>query len=237
MSRISTNAIINAVRLAEQGSAPALPAPGYLLFYYEGGALKGRKSDGTIITLATGGGVAADTIWDAAGDLAVGSGADAAVRLARGSALQVLRVNAAGANLEWATLALASAAHQRTAGDLTTTSTTFVDVLAAFSFTITTGARRVIGGLVGAGATTVANGGLYFDVAVDGTRIGNVSNGLLARETPANVAGNVSFPFMTDVLTAGSHTIALMWRVSSGTGTLFASATATRFWVAEIYAA
>jgi len=55
-------------------------------------------------TLSGGGSgdVATDVIWDAAGDLAVGSGANTAVRLARGTALQVLRVNAGGTNLEWA---------------------------------------------------------------------------------------------------------------------------------------
>lgn len=46
--------------------------------------------------------VATDTIWDAAGDLAVGSGADTAAKLAKGSALQRLRVNAAATGLEWA---------------------------------------------------------------------------------------------------------------------------------------
>jgi hypothetical protein len=46
--------------------------------------------------------VATDAIWDAAGDLAVGSGANTAVRLARGTALQVLRVNAGGTDLEYA---------------------------------------------------------------------------------------------------------------------------------------
>jgi hypothetical protein len=49
-----------------------------------------------------GGDVANDAIWDAAGDLAVGTGANTAAKLTMGSALQVLRVNAAGNALEWA---------------------------------------------------------------------------------------------------------------------------------------
>ena len=49
-----------------------------------------------------GGGVATDVIWDANLDLAVGTGSDTAVRLAGGSALQVLRVNAGATALEWA---------------------------------------------------------------------------------------------------------------------------------------
>jgi hypothetical protein len=48
------------------------------------------------------GDVATDAIWDAAGDLAVGSGANTAAKLAMGTALQVLRVNAGATNLEWA---------------------------------------------------------------------------------------------------------------------------------------
>lgn len=60
------------------------------------------RGDGTWATPAGGGSVATDAIWDAAGDLAVGTGADTAARLPRGSALQVLRVNAGATALEWA---------------------------------------------------------------------------------------------------------------------------------------
>lgn len=49
--------------------------------------------------------VATDTIWNAAGDLAVGTGSDTATRLAIGTAFQALRVNSGATGLEWATLA------------------------------------------------------------------------------------------------------------------------------------
>jgi hypothetical protein len=49
------------------------------------------------------GSVATDAIWDAAGDLAVGTGANTAAKLAMGTALQVLRVNAGATALEYAT--------------------------------------------------------------------------------------------------------------------------------------
>jgi hypothetical protein len=52
---------------------------------------------------SAGNAVATDAIWDAAGDLAVGSGANTAAKLSRGTALQVLRVNAGETALEWAT--------------------------------------------------------------------------------------------------------------------------------------
>lgn len=49
--------------------------------------------------------VATDPIWDAAGDLAVGTGANTAAKLSKGTALQVLRVNAGATALEWAAAA------------------------------------------------------------------------------------------------------------------------------------
>lgn len=67
-------------------------------------AVKSDVSGFELITLATGGSVATDTIWDAAGDLVVGSGNNTAVRLAMGEALQQLRVNATKTGLEFATI-------------------------------------------------------------------------------------------------------------------------------------
>lgn len=57
-----------------------------------------------IAALETGGGsgdVATDTIFDAAGDLPVGSGSNTAVRLPRGDALDVLQGNSGGTDIEW----------------------------------------------------------------------------------------------------------------------------------------
>jgi len=50
------------------------------------------------------GSVATDSIWQAAGDLAVGTGPSAASRLPLGTALQVLQVNAGATGLQYATL-------------------------------------------------------------------------------------------------------------------------------------
>lgn len=55
--------------------------------------------------------VAADTIWDAAGDLVHGTGADTGARLALGTAGQVLKVNAGATAPEWG-------AESSTTGDL-----------------------------------------------------------------------------------------------------------------------
>jgi hypothetical protein len=45
--------------------------------------------------------IANDPIWQAAGDLAVGTGASAAARLAKGGANQILAMNSAASGLEW----------------------------------------------------------------------------------------------------------------------------------------
>jgi len=58
------------------------------------------KADGTAIV--GGGGVATDTIWDAAGDIVYGTGADTAARLALGAANLSLFVNAGATAPEWA---------------------------------------------------------------------------------------------------------------------------------------
>jgi hypothetical protein len=123
---------------------------------------------------------------------------------------------------------------QRTAGNLTTTSTTFVDAT-GMSITKTTGARRV---LLTMSSTWNAAGsdGVSVDFTVDGTRVGQ-DNGLMQYNgtTPANVA----MSYLTDVLSAGSHTIKVQWKsVSGGSATLFAVTTVTPlvFSAVELYA-
>ena len=109
-----------------------------------------------------------------------------------------------------------------TSGDLTTSSTTFTDAT-GLSVTMTTEAHRVMVAFVGWGNTT-GTGTICADLAVDGTRQGGTF-GLIA----ANVAGNhssLSFVWVTDVLSAASHTFKIQFRNSEGaaTSTLFASA-------------
>lgn len=60
----------------------------------------GLSISGTSLNAAATGDVSTDAIWDAAGDLVIGSGANTAVRLARGSNGQFLKANAT--TLEWA---------------------------------------------------------------------------------------------------------------------------------------
>jgi hypothetical protein len=69
---------------------------GYVLTY------DAAEATGMKWAAAAGGSVATDAIWDAAGDLAVGTGANTGAKLSRGTALQVLRVNSGETALEWA---------------------------------------------------------------------------------------------------------------------------------------
>lgn len=60
--------------------------------------------DGTNLLAAASGSVATDAIWDAAGDLAVGTGSNTAAKLTMGIPGQALHVNAGATGLEWATI-------------------------------------------------------------------------------------------------------------------------------------
>ncbi len=72
------------------------------LFLGEDGLLHLIDSAGNVTTPG-GATVATDSIWDAAGDLAVGSGANTAAKLSLGTALQQLRVNSGATALEYFT--------------------------------------------------------------------------------------------------------------------------------------
>ena len=111
-----------------------------------------------------------------------------------------------------------------TSGNLTTTSATFVDAT-GLTVTLTTGARRCLVTL----SCTVSNNGAGavsgLDIAVDGTRQGG-SLGLVDINASANFDQNGGIAFVTDVLSAASHTIKVQFK-SNGTQTVtvFASAT------------
>jgi hypothetical protein len=187
--------------------------------------------------------VATSTIWDAKGDLVAATGADAATKLTVGANNTRLTADSAQSNgLKW-TAALASASYKRTSGSYTTTSATFVDVdNTNLALTITTLARRVLIGFTGTikHSSTVATS---FTVDLDGTNLGAAlgSTGygglVTARPGTANFEGNVSFTFLTDVLTAASHTFKLQWVTAAATATLYGTTGTVnnycQFWVAE----
>lgn len=194
----------------------------------------------------TGGNVATDTIWDAAGDLAVGSGANTAAKLTKGSNGNILTVTAgvvgwaAGAGAS----ALQSARYVRSAGNYTITgagSTTFADVDGTnLSFTITTGARRCLIVVQAVGYVNNAAGAIGLDIDLDGARLGGATGGLcfMAQHATASEQLNLSFPYVTDTLSAASHTFKLQWLQANTahTATLFGSDPRMSMSVVELYA-
>ena len=122
----------------------------------------------------------------------------------------------------------------RATSNYTTTSATFVDVDAAnLTLTITTEARRVLIGVVATAANSDAAGRMDLGIKVDGS----MPNGAWIRRSAhdANEFMNGSFTFLSDVLTAASHSFVLQFaRGGSGTLTLNADATnPLEFWVME----
>lgn len=123
----------------------------------------------------------------------------------------------------------------RTAGDISTTSTSFVDAT-SLSITGSTGARRCLVGFTGFVYHGSNQAGIYIQLDIDGTDQGGAF-GMTGEVTVSggNDAHNASFVYMTDVLTAASHTFKIRWRVTSGTGNMYAGTDVpATFWVAEL---
>lgn len=142
--------------------------------------------------------------------------------------------------------ALQSARYVRTSGDYTITgagSNTFADVDSTnLSLTITTGAHRVLIGFVGSGTVDNAAGIIFMDVTVDGTRQGGDA-GLIwfNQHATGSERFNLSFTYLTDTLTAASHTFKLQWRqtTTSHTASLMGNGTGgahLEFYVVEMLA-
>lgn len=95
--------------LLPEGAAPATPGAGNVTIYAKADGLVYSKDDAGTETVMSGGGgggsVATDAIWDAKGDLAVGTGANAASRLAVGTNGYVLTADSAEATgVKWASI-------------------------------------------------------------------------------------------------------------------------------------
>lgn len=171
-----------------------------------------------------GGGIPATTV-NAKGDLLAATADDTVTRLGVGSnGTQLTAASGETTGLLWAAAPTAGRA-TRTAGDVTTTSTSFTDLTGA-SITITTLARRVMLTFTGAYTNSATNHG-GFDFAIDGTRAMSAAAwGLqIVRNPAAGDYSSVHISYLTDVLSAASHTFKVQWRVGGGTGTVAASTT------------
>ena len=130
MPNVNINAAeISEIQLADQVGNPANPAAGYKLIYAKSGGFYLINSAGTVVgpikTLAT------DTLWDAAGDIVHGTGADTAGRLAIGTAGQYLNVNAGATAPAWVTGGQVLIAENSPTGTGTSTFSTITGVFSS----------------------------------------------------------------------------------------------------------
>lgn len=114
-----------------------------------------------------------------------------------------------------------------TTGNITTASVVFIDA-AGVTLTLATGANRALMFLSG---TWNAPANLFMDFTVDGVRQGAGANGL-GYFNAHNYNCALSYSYLSDVLTAGSHTFKMQWMVDAGTGTIQATATVPLYFTA-----
>lgn len=133
------------------------------------------------------------------------------------------------------------ASYKRTSGDYTTTSATMVAVDGTnMALTITTLARRVRIGFVGS-VSHSGTSAISLDVDIDGVLQGNavasgVGGSVTARSGNANYWQNVSFTYLSSVLTAASHTFTLEWCTAAATAKMGGGTSTSPdalFWVEE----
>lgn len=125
-----------------------------------------------------------------------------------------------------------------TGGDITTSSGTFVDAT-GLSLTISTGARRVLLGFAAQVYNNNNAGAVFLTFAVDGTDQGDATLGIvgIGQHATATEGMNGSFTYLTDVLSAGSHTFKVRFhRGSAGTATIAANSPDASFYAVELYA-
>jgi hypothetical protein len=159
------------------------------------------------------------------GDLIVGGSSGTPARLAVGTSSQAL---IGGSTPAWSSAVgiLQASRVSVTGGNLTTTSTSFADAT-GLTTTITTGARRCLVFFQAVGHNDTSHSNYCVDLAVDGTRVGQAFGLALVESTSdsAHPNGSLHFTWLTDVLSAASHTFKIQHRVDGGTGTMFATTT------------
>lgn len=190
------------------------------------------------------------------GDIVTGGASGAAGRLGIGTAGQVLTVNAGATAPEWAAASGAgnlqySQVVRNNVTNLTLNSATWADVDGTnLTITMTTGARRVLLSLRGRISCDTAAKLALFNWSVDGTAVKTETGGtapllggnfLLSQVTGSAVSIPFHLSFVTDALTAASHTFRPRWcrsGVGSETWTMYATSSDYLIFSAqELYAA
>ena len=154
---------------------------------------------------------------------------------ASGTNGQVLTSAGSGNAPTWTTVTPTAPAFGRvvrTAGSVSTTSTSFVDLTGA-SITLTTGAFPVHLSFAASWYNDTDNQAIYINADIDGAlELG--TNGIIKNDTFGQEA-NASFSLDSAALTAASHTFKIKFKVGGGTGVITgSSANAYNFSVHEI---
>lgn len=119
-----------------------------------------------------------------------------------------------------------SSVTNRTAGNVTTSSTSLVDLTDA-SITLTTKARRIAFAFSCMASNDTANASNVFNINIDGTLLYG-TDGLGFEVNAPNDARIITISGVTATLTEASHTIKVQWKVdAASTGTVYATAVNT----------
>lgn len=167
------------------------------------------------------GSVATDTIWDAKGDLAVATGADAAAKLTVGSATQVLVADAdASTGVAWINIPLAIVSYNpNTETSTSTTSTTGADIDAT-NLTITFTAPKSGKVLVTLNACCYqSNSGVYYMWVLRTTGGSNVAGTKRQVTATTTVQRQTAHIYITGLTAGASTTYRWGHLVSANTGT------------------
>jgi hypothetical protein len=107
--------------------------------------------------------------------------------------------------------------------DYTSTTTSFANVnVTDLALSITSSGGDVLLGF--SGSALISSGSLFFDVDMDGARIGGDDGLVAVTSGGASSRMNITFLRLVRNVVAGSHTFKLQWKGTGGTLTLYAGA-------------
>lgn len=122
-------------------------------------------------------------------------------------------------------LALAFSKVVKSNGNVSTASSSFEDV-AGLSTVVATGARRCRVSFIGHFVASTSNTRIMsVNLQVDGVNQGGTDGLAAGTSTDTDRPANLSFSFVTDILTAASHTFKIQIKSATGTSILLADAT------------
>lgn len=206
--------------LITEGTVPTSPAAGKQRLYIDSTThlVKVVNSGGTASNVGGGGTtVATDTIWDAAGDLVQGTGADTAAKLSIGASGTHLTSN--GSTAAWTVPpgTLLAIVKNVTGGSKTTTSSTQADVDATNSlvtFTAPASGNILVRVHCTYNVDTSFNANCFLGLRESTTNIVDKQFAIQS-QTVMNQEGTVSIDFYVTGVSAGSHTYKLAFASNS----------------------